>query len=76
MIARGVIVIVVLVAGFVDAVAGSSDADIRSACLAEAKQYCAHALAGTVPFSLSACLAANKDQVSPQCRAVLDAHKL
>lgn len=44
-----------------------------AACRSDAARLCKHALAGS-PFTVGACLAANKAKLSSKCRAVVNAH--
>lgn len=74
MIARACIVVVLAVVGFVVLVAQATD-DEQSACHADAVKFCHYALEGT-PFTVAACLAANKTRLSARCRAVLNSHGL
>ena len=71
MIARAAIVSVLAIMGFI-AIASSEDAD-RAACHRDAIQFCRHAIEGG-PFTVAACLAANHDKISQECKASLAKH--
>lgn len=43
------------------------------ACQADAERLCQHSLEGG-PFTVMACLAANKEKLSPQCRKATAPH--
>lgn len=52
--------------------AQGTDAE-KKACHRDAVRFCDHALSGG-PFTVGACLAANKSRLSAACRVVLSQH--
>jgi hypothetical protein len=72
MIARACIVIMLAVFGFAAVVAQGTDSE-RAACQSDVKKICPGAI-NQGPLQVAACLAANKAQLSPRCRAVLASH--
>jgi hypothetical protein len=74
MIYRAAFAVSFAVSSFILLLAQVDDAD-RAACHADAVKLCKHELAGGTT-TVAGCLIANKDKLSPRCRAVFDAHGL